>query len=192
MDGEETDRLWRENIATLANQVHSVVEGLRKVGNIGDGMGVTEEEKRQAYSLGYQFYLQKKYDKAMVIFRALHMLDPLCLTFSKAYASALHMGGDRSTAAFHYLMAYFIHPEDLELALLCGRCMVELGQTTQAYLTLNGIAGVPQLVGKAEDKKQVEVFRTFLSALKEKALEDGGKGRPKKNVPASSRKGGKP
>ncbi|MDR0679166.1 MAG: hypothetical protein LBF24_02890 [Puniceicoccales bacterium] len=191
MEENETDRLWRKNIEDLAEMVNGAVEELKEVGNLGDGIGITEEEKQQAYVLGYHLFQQKKYDRAIVIFRALNALDPLSPTFAKAYASALHMSGDRAAAAFHYLMAYFIHPEDLELVLLCGRCAVELGQPEQAYLLLNGVSSIQQLMVQVKDKKQIEVLRTFTKALREKLQKEEVKerGREVKKKTASMREG---
>jgi hypothetical protein len=94
------------------------------------------------------------------------------LDFAKAHAAALQFSGERAEAAIRYLMAYFMHPEDLELALLGGRCMVELGQLSQAYLTLDSIFKIDRLITRARDREQVKTLRVFIDALKDK-LENG-------------------
>jgi hypothetical protein len=126
-------------MVAMMEHMSGLREEIKEMGGLGDNVGITDQEKQQAYALGYQFFQQKKYDKAMTVFEALNVLDPLNVDFSKAIAVTLQAQDKPSDAAIQFMITYFFHQDDLSLALHAGRCMVEAKGPLQAYLVLRSI-----------------------------------------------------
>jgi tetratricopeptide (TPR) repeat protein len=161
----QIEQQWKQNVELLMDRVKGIEKEIQENGTLAASIGVTEEEKQQAYALGYQFFQQKKYDKAMTIFEALHVMDPLNKDFAKAMAATLQMSGNLPDAAIHYLMAYFFHPEELEFALQSGRCMIEVGEVPQAYFILNAIVEAKRFPANDSNKAHLATIRTLLEGL---------------------------
>jgi tetratricopeptide (TPR) repeat protein len=164
----KADAIYRKNLETLMERVEKIKKDLEKKGTLAQAVEIATEEKQSAYTLGYQFYQQQKYDKALIIFNALHMIDPLNKDFAKAQAATLQMSGNPYDAATQFLMAYFFHPEDLELALLAGRCMAQAQEFPQAYFILKNVLAAQKFPMTEENKKYCDVIRDLLPAFKNK------------------------
>lgn len=162
------DAVYRKNLEALMERVEKIKKDLEKKGTLAQAVEIATEEKQSAYTLGYQFYQQQKYDKALIIFDALHMLDPLNKDFAKAQAATLQMSGNPYDAATQFLMAYFFHPEDLELALHAGKCMIQAGEFPQAYFILKNVVGAQKFSMTEENKKYCDIIRDLLPMLKKK------------------------
>jgi tetratricopeptide (TPR) repeat protein len=162
------DAIYRKNLEALMEHVEKIKKDLEKKGTLAQAVEIATEEKQSAYTLGYQFYQQQKYDKALVIFNALHMLDPLNKDFAKAQAATLQMSGNPFDAATQFLMAYFFHPDDLELALYAGKCMIQSGEIPQAYFILKNILAAQRFPMTDENKKFSDIIRELLPTLKQK------------------------
>jgi tetratricopeptide (TPR) repeat protein len=156
---------FKINIGILMDKIKVLIKEIEKVGTLSVNIGVTNSEKDQAYALGYQFFQQKKYEKAMVIFNALYLMDPLNKEVSRAVAATLQMAGAIPEAALHYLLTYFFHPEDLSLALQSGRCMVEAGSIAQAYCILLAIVELKRYPSDADNQQAQTDIKTLLNAL---------------------------
>lgn len=157
---------WKEKIEATIDQTAQIAEKIKQIGTLASSAGVTDREKEHAYGLGYQFYQQKKYDKALVVFDALHMLDPLNRDFAKGMAATLQMMGNFPEAAMAYLMAYFYSPDDLELALLAGRCMMESSQFHQAYYILDSIVSAKHYQNSDGNQQILKSISTLKEILK--------------------------
>lgn len=164
----KVDAVYRKNLEALMERVEKIKKDLEKKGTLARAVEIATEEKQSAYVLGYQFYQQQKYDKALIIFDALHMLDPLNKDFAKAQAATLQMGGNPFDAATQFLMAYFFNPEDLELALHAGKCMIQAGEFPQAYFILKNILAAQKFPMTEDNKKYCGVIQELLPALKAK------------------------
>ncbi|MDR1456826.1 MAG: tetratricopeptide repeat protein [Puniceicoccales bacterium] len=162
------DAVYRKNLELLMERVEKIKKDLEKKGTLAQAVEIATEEKQSAYTLGYQFYQQQKYDKALIIFNALHMLDPLNKDFAKAQAATLQMSGNPFDAATQFLMAYFFHPEDLELALFAGKSMIQAGEFPQAYFILKNVLAAQKFPMTEENKKYCDIIRELLPTLKNK------------------------
>jgi tetratricopeptide (TPR) repeat protein len=162
------DAVYRKNLEALMEHVEKIKKDLEKKGTLAQAVEIATEEKQSAYTLGYQFYQQQKYDKALIIFNALRMLDPLNKDFAKAQAATLQMSGNPFDAATQFLMTYFFHPDDLELAFHAGKCMMQAGEFPQAYFILKNILAAQKFPMTEENKKYSDIIRELLPALKNK------------------------
>lgn len=183
---EET---YRKNLKCLLDSIGDTRKELEKKGSLAHIIEVATEEKQNAYTLGYQFYQQQKYDKALIIFNALHLLDPLNKEFAKAQAATMQMQKNFKDAALHFLIAYFFHQEDLELALYAGRCMMEAQEVVQAYFIMKHILQEKRFPDSPENKKFASIIQEFVTLLKKKAEEvpsSGGQGTPSGNREAKT------
>ncbi|MDR1435803.1 MAG: tetratricopeptide repeat protein [Puniceicoccales bacterium] len=171
MDLKEASGAWTEQVTALLGKMRAAVEDLKRAGAMGSAIGVTDEEKNCAYALGYQLHRQKKYDKAEVIFRALCMLDPLNPDYLKARAATNQLAGNLPFAAVLYLVAYFIHPNILDFAILSGKCMVDLGRVLHAYLVSNAVLVNYKNANKKSNDRKVDEFGAFVEALRKSAIE---------------------
>jgi tetratricopeptide (TPR) repeat protein len=179
---------WKANVVALMGKIDSLKEDIKKMGTLADSVGITDAEKQQAYALGYQFFQQKKYDKAMTIFDALYVLDPLNADFSKAVAVTLQAQGNLPDAAMQFLMTYFFHQEDLAMALHAGRCMLEAGGIAQAYFTLRSIVDAKRYPENASNARHLEIISALLEGLaNQMGIGKAGGAKDQKNVT----KGGK-
>lgn len=184
------DAVYRKNLETLMERVEKIKTDLAKKSTLAQAVEIATEEKQSAYTLGYQFYQQQKYDKALIIFNALHMLDPLNKDFAKAQAATLQMGGNPFDAATQFLMAYFFHPDDLELALLAGKCMLQAMEFPQAYFILKNIMSAQKFPMTEENKKHCDVIRELLPVLKNKGdsmMDNYAKQKKSRGAPTTAR-----
>lgn len=158
-----SDKKLIDKIPDLAGKVQEIAKRVNSKGNILNALGVTEQEMATSYSLGYQFYQQKKYDKALLIFTTLHLLQPTNNDFTKGLAATLQMSGEFQTAALQYLMGYFFHPENLEMAFLAARCMMDAGMIQAATETIDGILRDH----KYEKSKENDHYESMMKSLRE-------------------------
>ncbi|MDR2029877.1 MAG: tetratricopeptide repeat protein [Puniceicoccales bacterium] len=163
---ENAEETWKTNMEALMARVDGIKKEIEEMGSMGDSVGITDAEKQQAYGLGYQFFQQKKYDNAMIIFEALYVLDPLNADYSKAIAVTLQMQGNLGDAAIQYLMTYFFHQEDLSMAMFSARCMIELGGGEQAYYVLRSIVDAKRYPSTPNNDHCLEIISAMLEGLK--------------------------
>lgn len=157
---------FSQAITNLIDKMAKQKEDLSKNGGLGSVIGITDQEKKCAYSLGYQFFQQKKYEKALTIFQSLHMLDPINPDFAQAVAATHKESEDFESAAASYMMAYFYHPNRLDFALSSAQCMVKTGKVDQANWLLDAILQVKRFEATPENDKFVQVIRDYQSVLR--------------------------
>ncbi|MDR2341232.1 MAG: tetratricopeptide repeat protein [Puniceicoccales bacterium] len=165
---QKMDAVYRKNLEMLMERVEKIKKDLEKKGTLAQAVEIATGEKQSAYTLGYQFYQQQKYDKALIIFNALHMIDPLNKDFAKAQAATTQMSGNPFDAASQFLMAYFFHPDDLELAFLAGKNMMQAGEFPQAYFILKNILAAQKFPMTEANKKYCDLIKDLLPAIKYK------------------------
>lgn len=165
----EQQQNWNAKIEHLLNQMKDSAEKIQREGTIAAAIDVTDGEKKQAYTLGYQFFQQNKFDRALVIFEALYALDPLNASFSKAVASCYKKMGQTQVAAIAFLMTYFYHPEQLEFAFLAGQALVECGGVNQAFHIMNGILHAKRYPDTEENRKWATNIRNLQQVLQKQA-----------------------
>ncbi|MDR2721149.1 MAG: tetratricopeptide repeat protein [Puniceicoccales bacterium] len=170
---QELENIYQKNWKALMENVGKIKEDLKKKSVLSHAIEIATEEKQNAYALGYQFYQQQKYDRAMIIFTALHAVDPLNKEFSKAHAATLQMLGNFPDAAISFLMAYLFNPEDLELAMCAGRCMVEAKEYGQSYFILKNVLTSQKFPMTDENRKAMESIKELMAMSKKKAEEIG-------------------
>lgn len=165
---------WNAKVEQLLNSMKESVEQIKRDGTLGSSLSVTDEEKKQAYTLGFQFFQQNKFDRALLIFESLYALDPLNASFAKAVASCYKKMGQAQVAAIGFLMAYFYHPELLELAFLAGQTLVECGGVAQAYHIMKGILHAKRFPDNEENRKWVAAIGNLQDLVKKQALQKPG------------------
>jgi tetratricopeptide (TPR) repeat protein len=183
---DEQYKVWQKNLEELMGKMQTMKDEIREKGSVGDAVGVTEDEKQDAYALGYRFFQQKKYDKAMTIFDALFILDPIHKDFSKAVAATLQMSGNLPDAAIQYLISYFFNQDDLSLILYAGRCMMELGQVLPAYYIMRSVVEAKKYSQTSENIKVRDTIQALLKILKKQVdslIAAGKQGEAAKSAP---------
>ncbi|MDR1438244.1 MAG: tetratricopeptide repeat protein [Puniceicoccales bacterium] len=168
----ELEEIYRKNVKALMDNISQIKVEFEKKNTLAQSVELATEEKQNAYTLGYQFYQQQKYDKALIIFNALHLLDPLNKEFAKAQAATMQMQGKFDDAALNFLITYFFHTECLEFALYAGRCMVEAKEFTQAYFILKNILAERRFPNSDENKKSEAIIRELVPSLLRRAEEE--------------------
>ncbi|MDR3316566.1 MAG: hypothetical protein LBS68_00600 [Puniceicoccales bacterium] len=172
MDKNEQKLLWRQNLELLMDRIKPIMEEIKKNGTFQSGIGISDKEMVAAFFLGEQFYKQKKYDRAMIIFQGLHLLDPTNKDYARAIAATMQMCGNYSEAGIQFLFTYFFHPEDLGMALSSCRCMVEVGNITQAYFILNSIVEAKRYPLDAKNRDHLKDCKAILQYLEKLVNEE--------------------
>lgn len=92
---------YNENLDEIANSILSGQFSFR------DYYGVTDDATKVIYSIGYQMYVNKKYDKAHSIFSLLCILDPTADNFyAQAAASFMLQNYAMALSLYHMAMVY--------------------------------------------------------------------------------------
>jgi TolA-binding protein len=158
-------QIWKTHLEALIDRMKQVADDMENVGTFKKSLNISSDEMEAAYALGYQFYKQQKYDKAMTIFQGLFLLDPFSKEYAQAIAATFKAQGQIADAGVQYITTYLAHPEDLSLALMACRCMAEVGNEIQACYILSGVIDAGRFPKDGPNKFVLNEAKIFLDAL---------------------------
>ncbi len=115
-----------------------LVENLTSGGTIGDAYNLTSNELELIYAVAHSYYANKKYDKALPIFKFLTMFDHITAKWWTGLGATWQMTKDYENAVNAYAMATVLDVEDPKPQLQAGYCLVMLGRKTEAREALEG------------------------------------------------------
>lgn len=132
-----------------------------------EALGLTKEMKDYVYAMGYKFYNNGQYKKALPAFSALQLWEMAEPKYSFALAATHHRLQDYSTAAFFYVICMGLDMLNPEPSFQAADCYLKLDQPAFAILMLK------QAIESAQDSKYASIknqSELLLSALEAKSV----------------------
>lgn len=144
---------------------------------LGELLNIPNDIQESLYSIGYDLFSNKKYDKASKIFDFLCMVSPTERKHWIGAAGCKKLLEDYNTAVFYYTNMTMMWPAQLLTYLDLSECMIKLEMLDEAKACLEGVLSickVPEVLelNKAVNSKEVEakihVLLTIVSNLEKK------------------------
>ncbi len=126
-------------IADSISMAGKLLDSLMNGAVIGDALGINENEKEAAYSLGLFHYRNGKYADALAYFGFLIFYDHFDVRGYKAVGSCMQLMGMVHDAQVFLGIAAVMDPEDPMSAVQIAECLIKTDRKSDALTLLESI-----------------------------------------------------
>ena len=124
-----------EKIISVEDLIKNIQEGY----SIAAAMGFSKDKLEAVYAIGYQFFNQGKYEKAMRLFGFLLIHEQSDRRFFIAFGTCLQMLNAPDEAIKYLSIASVWEPSDPAPAVKIAECLLSLNRSSEAYELLKKI-----------------------------------------------------
>ncbi len=124
-----------EKIIAVEDLLKNIQEGY----SIAAAMGFSKDKLEAVYAIGYQFFNQGKYEKAMKLFGFLLIHEQSDRRFFIAFGTCLQMLNAPNEAIKYLSIASVWEPSDPAPAVKIAECLLSLNRSSEAYDLLKKI-----------------------------------------------------